>query len=261
MPGQRSPPGCSTSSTCRHREPTRMTAPPEPDWTPVKVERMAVAPAVEQGVGMVLGLALAVVLIAEVYLDVVYVFGAGRVLRGSRSRSRRARARSGRPRPSAPGSGAGPWRARSAAPPSSPGSRSRRARGAAAPEVEPAPLAGLLAMLAGGARTAWAADRELKGPRPDRGARRTRAAVDPEPGEQIFFHGHPSWRSMLAFYVRGLLVAVVAGVLAGMVTRATGRQRRGRWVARGRARRVRARARAGAAQAAGRRPTRSPTGA
>ena len=59
-----------------------MTARPEPEWTPVKVERMAVAPAVEQGVGMVLGLALAVALIAEMYLDVVYVFGAGRVLLG-----------------------------------------------------------------------------------------------------------------------------------------------------------------------------------
>jgi uncharacterized membrane protein YdbT with pleckstrin-like domain len=44
--------------------------------------------------------------------------------------------------------------------------------------------------------------------------------VDLEPGEQAFFHGHPSWRSMLAFYVRGLLAAIVAGVIAGLVTRA-----------------------------------------
>ncbi|MFZ0971996.1 MAG: PH domain-containing protein [Solirubrobacteraceae bacterium] len=43
--------------------------------------------------------------------------------------------------------------------------------------------------------------------------------MDPEPGEEVFFHGHPSWRSMLAFYVRGLLVAIVAGVIAGVVTR------------------------------------------
>jgi uncharacterized membrane protein YdbT with pleckstrin-like domain len=43
--------------------------------------------------------------------------------------------------------------------------------------------------------------------------------VDPEPGEQVFFHGHPSWRSMLAFYLRGLLAAIVAGVIAGLVTR------------------------------------------
>jgi uncharacterized membrane protein YdbT with pleckstrin-like domain len=43
--------------------------------------------------------------------------------------------------------------------------------------------------------------------------------VDPEPGEEVFFHGHPSWRSMFAFYARGLLVAIVAGVIAGIVTR------------------------------------------
>jgi uncharacterized membrane protein YdbT with pleckstrin-like domain len=45
--------------------------------------------------------------------------------------------------------------------------------------------------------------------------------VDLEPGEHVFFHGHPSWRSMIAFYVRGLLVAVLAGVVAGLITRAT----------------------------------------
>src|SRR5207248_3514790 len=44
------------------------------------------------------------------------------------------------------------------------------------------------------------------------------AAVDPEPGEAVFFHGHPSWRSMIAFYLRGLLVAVLAGVIAGVIT-------------------------------------------
>jgi uncharacterized membrane protein YdbT with pleckstrin-like domain len=43
--------------------------------------------------------------------------------------------------------------------------------------------------------------------------------MDPEPGELVFFHGHPSWRSMLAFYLRGLLAAIVAGVIAGIVTR------------------------------------------
>jgi uncharacterized membrane protein YdbT with pleckstrin-like domain len=44
--------------------------------------------------------------------------------------------------------------------------------------------------------------------------------VDPEPGEEVFFHGHPSWRSMLAFYARGLIAAVLGGVIAGLVTRA-----------------------------------------
>ena len=53
--------------------------PPTPPWTPVKVQRTAVAPAVEQGLGMIVGLALAGVLILEVYLDVVHVFAAGRI--------------------------------------------------------------------------------------------------------------------------------------------------------------------------------------
>jgi uncharacterized membrane protein YdbT with pleckstrin-like domain len=43
-------------------------------------------------------------------------------------------------------------------------------------------------------------------------------AVDAEPGEQVFFHGHPSWRGILSFYIKGLLLAVLAGVLAGVVT-------------------------------------------
>jgi uncharacterized membrane protein YdbT with pleckstrin-like domain len=54
--------------------------------------------------------------------------------------------------------------------------------------------------------------------------------VDPEPGEQVFFHGHPSWRSMLAFYIRGLLAAVLAGVIAGLITRVTGRSVDAAWV-------------------------------
>jgi membrane protein YdbS with pleckstrin-like domain len=43
--------------------------------------------------------------------------------------------------------------------------------------------------------------------------------VDPEPGEAIFFHGHPSWRSLSLFYAKGLCAALVAGVIAGVVTR------------------------------------------
>jgi uncharacterized membrane protein YdbT with pleckstrin-like domain len=43
--------------------------------------------------------------------------------------------------------------------------------------------------------------------------------VDPEPGEEIFFHGHPSWRSLALFYAKGLVLALLAGVIAGVVTR------------------------------------------
>jgi len=55
--------------------------------------------------------------------------------------------------------------------------------------------------------------------------------VDPEPGEQIFFHGHPSWRSILGFYIKGFLVMVVAGVIAGLVTRIAAGHVQGGWIA------------------------------
>lgn len=34
------------------------------------------------------------------------------------------------------------------------------------------------------------------------------------PGEQIIFQGHPSWRSILAFYLKGLLISVVIALVA-----------------------------------------------
>ncbi len=55
--------------------------------------------------------------------------------------------------------------------------------------------------------------------------------MDPEPGEQVFFHGHPSWRSMLAFYIRGLLAAILAGVIAGLITRVSSHSVEVGWVA------------------------------
>jgi uncharacterized membrane protein YdbT with pleckstrin-like domain len=48
------------------------------------------------------------------------------------------------------------------------------------------------------------------------------AAPPTETVEEQFFHGHPSWRSILDFYLRGLLIIVVAGVLAGLITRVAG---------------------------------------
>jgi hypothetical protein len=132
------------------RSAARKRAEPEtaaPRWTPVKVERTPVAPALEQGVGMVLGLALALVLIAEVYLDVVYVFGAGRVVLAfaialevcSRALGTVAAARAGeRAWAGACAIGGAPvvaWFA--------------LLRRSGREEVEPAPLAGLLAGLAG----------------------------------------------------------------------------------------------------------------
>jgi uncharacterized membrane protein YdbT with pleckstrin-like domain len=42
--------------------------------------------------------------------------------------------------------------------------------------------------------------------------------VDTEPDEEVFFHGHPSWLSMLGFYFKGVIAAVVAGIIAGLAT-------------------------------------------
>jgi uncharacterized membrane protein YdbT with pleckstrin-like domain len=42
--------------------------------------------------------------------------------------------------------------------------------------------------------------------------------VEPRPGELVFFHGHPSWRSMLGFYLKGFVAAIGVGALAGIVS-------------------------------------------
>ena len=116
-------------------------------WSPVKIERTPVAPAVEQGAGMVIGLGLAVVLIAEVYLGVVYGFGAGRFVLAfaialeacSRALGTVAAARAGEPAWACAcaivGAPVVVWFA--------------LLRPSGRVEVEPAPLAGLLAGLAG----------------------------------------------------------------------------------------------------------------
>ena len=42
--------------------------------------------------------------------------------------------------------------------------------------------------------------------------------MDLEPGEQIIFEGHPSWRSILGFYLKGLLAVALAAAIAAGVT-------------------------------------------
>lgn len=54
--------------------------------------------------------------------------------------------------------------------------------------------------------------------------------MDPEPGEEIFFHGHPSWRSLGLFYAKGLVIVLVAGVIAGIVTRISAHHVQAGWV-------------------------------
>jgi uncharacterized membrane protein YdbT with pleckstrin-like domain len=41
-------------------------------------------------------------------------------------------------------------------------------------------------------------------------------------GEQVIFEGHPSWRAILGFYLKGLLVAAGVGLLVALATRITG---------------------------------------
>jgi uncharacterized membrane protein YdbT with pleckstrin-like domain len=43
------------------------------------------------------------------------------------------------------------------------------------------------------------------------------AAVDLQPGESVIYQGHPSWRAILGFYIKGLLVGVGAAVLATLI--------------------------------------------
>jgi uncharacterized membrane protein YdbT with pleckstrin-like domain len=42
------------------------------------------------------------------------------------------------------------------------------------------------------------------------------------PGEQVIFQGHPSWRAILGFYLKGVVVAALAGIVAGLLGRADG---------------------------------------
>jgi uncharacterized membrane protein YdbT with pleckstrin-like domain len=42
--------------------------------------------------------------------------------------------------------------------------------------------------------------------------------VETGPGEHVIFEGHPSWRAVLGFYIKGALIAAVAGGIAALVT-------------------------------------------
>jgi uncharacterized membrane protein YdbT with pleckstrin-like domain len=41
----------------------------------------------------------------------------------------------------------------------------------------------------------------------------TLLVVDLHPGESVIYEGHPSWRSILAYYIKGFVAAVIAGVI------------------------------------------------
>jgi uncharacterized membrane protein YdbT with pleckstrin-like domain len=42
-------------------------------------------------------------------------------------------------------------------------------------------------------------------------------SVNLHPGERVLFEGHPSWRAILGFYLKGVLVAVILGVIAKLI--------------------------------------------
>ncbi len=42
-------------------------------------------------------------------------------------------------------------------------------------------------------------------------------AFNPSPGEQIIFQGHPSWRAILAFYLKGLVIGVIVAFVAYLI--------------------------------------------
>jgi uncharacterized membrane protein YdbT with pleckstrin-like domain len=56
------------------------------------------------------------------------------------------------------------------------------------------------------------------------------ASVELALNEQLFFHGHPSWLSMIAFHIKGLLAAIAAGIVAGLVGAATSGSVQAGWV-------------------------------
>jgi uncharacterized membrane protein YdbT with pleckstrin-like domain len=41
--------------------------------------------------------------------------------------------------------------------------------------------------------------------------------VDLQSGESVIYQGHPSWRAILGFYLKGTAIAAVAGVIATLI--------------------------------------------
>jgi uncharacterized membrane protein YdbT with pleckstrin-like domain len=44
-----------------------------------------------------------------------------------------------------------------------------------------------------------------------------RVSLNLSAGEQVIFEGHPSWRAILGFYLKGIVVAAVLGVIAKLI--------------------------------------------
>jgi uncharacterized membrane protein YdbT with pleckstrin-like domain len=46
--------------------------------------------------------------------------------------------------------------------------------------------------------------------------------MDLQAGENVIYQGHPSWRAILGFYLKGALVGAAAGVLAALINEGAG---------------------------------------
>jgi uncharacterized membrane protein YdbT with pleckstrin-like domain len=42
------------------------------------------------------------------------------------------------------------------------------------------------------------------------------------PGERVIFQGHPSWRAILGFYLKGILIAAILGVIVDLIKAGSG---------------------------------------
>lgn len=49
-----------------------------------------------------------------------------------------------------------------------------------------------------------------------------RVSLNLSAGEQVIFQGHPSWRAILGFYLKGLLIAVIIGAIAKLLDTSNG---------------------------------------
>ena len=47
-------------------------------------------------------------------------------------------------------------------------------------------------------------------------------ALRMNPGEQVIFEGHPSWRSIIGFYIKGILITAALALVVGLVTMVVG---------------------------------------
>jgi membrane protein YdbS with pleckstrin-like domain len=48
-----------------------------------------------------------------------------------------------------------------------------------------------------------------------------RVTINLSDDEQIIFQGHPSWRAILGFYLKGVAIAIVLGIIADLVSSST----------------------------------------